>query len=286
MAVAFSLLSAFLGGLVPVLIKRGAEELPATLVTCLKFSTAFAFLLVSVGIFHPEYFQEITLRALIIAVITALIGPVIAWAFYVKAMSSLDVTFVHPIVNSYPALSIILDLIFFKIKPKIPALLGFALIVTGITLIRTTHKRSKEIRALYFIFPFFTAILWGTTSFLFKIALLDINPILMSLLRSFFASLFLWIFNLTRLKTRSFNLPKFHLFKIGLAGLIGDVLGISLYFFAISKAPLYIVLPLTATSPFWSALMSKIFLKEKITLTRILGIAGVVSGVIFIVLSR
>jgi len=75
-------LISFFGGLVPVLIKRGAEELPATLVTCLKFSTAFAFLLVSVSIFHPEYFHEITLRALIIAVITALIGPVIAWAFY------------------------------------------------------------------------------------------------------------------------------------------------------------------------------------------------------------
>ncbi len=68
------------------------------------------------------------------------------------------------------------------------------------------------------------------------------------------------------------------------------VIGIILYFIAAAVAPfalhygdLTVVFPLTATAYIWTAIFSKVILKENMNIYKILGIALIIFGAILIV---
>ncbi len=287
MAIVYALLSAVFGGLQPVLLKKSAEQAKPTAVTFLKSTASFIILLVFISFYMPSWYKGITTNSLLLIALTSLIGPIVAWYFYVRAMKSLDITIVHPLVNSYPAISIILDLIFFHTVPKIIAILGFLLILVGLHNLRESDRKRKYGEKYAVIFALITAFLWGINSFLFKIVLFNTPAITMTLLRVFFSMVFLFVFNIFVFgKTLQKELARVKIKEVTLAGLFGDFLSMFMFFLAIQHGMLYIVLPLSSTSPFMSALYARLFFKEKMDNLRIAGILFIVLGGILVGLGK
>lgn len=287
MAIVYALFSALFGGMQPVLLKKSAIRAKPTIITFLKSGTSFLVLLLFITFYMPSWFSHVTLKLLLLVSITAFIGPIVAWYFYVRAMKSLDITVVHPLVNSYPAISILLDLLFFGIVPKIVSVLGFVLILIGLYYMHTSDKKRKTGEKYALFFALITAFLWGINTFLFKIILFQIPPIVMTLLRAFFAMLFLLIFNTFVFKYSILKeIKKVIIHEVIFAGIAGDFLSMFFFFLAIKHGMLYIVLPLSATSPFMSALFARIFLKENIDTLRISGIVFIVIGGILVGLGK
>ncbi len=283
MAIVFSLLSAVFGGMQPVLLKKSATLAKPTVITFLKSASSFIVLLLFIFFYMPSWYVYITTKVLLLVAITSFIGPILAWYFYVRAMRSLDITVVHPLVNSYPAVSILLDLAFFGIIPKMLSLVGFVLILLGLHNMRRSDKKRRHGEKHAILFALITAFLWGINSFIFKIVLFELPAITMTLLRAFFSMAFLLVFNLLVFKSTIFHeIRKVVLHEVVLAGIAGDFLSMFFFFLAIQKGALYVVLPISSTSPFMSAIYARLLFRERIDSLRIGGIILIVLGGILV----
>ena len=218
--------------------------------------------------------------------LTALLGPVAAWSSYIRAIRETDVSVAHPVINSYPALSILLDFWVYGVRPSLPALGGFGVLLLGIAfLAQSSRRQRRSLRGLPF--AFLTAFLWGVNSFLFKVILLEISPLWMTYLRVLMAAPLMWLIALRREGGRVLFGKSFRdAFPPLLAGVINDGAGMFLFFWAVQLGPLYLALPLASTSPFFSGLLSAWVLREPLSRQRWAGIAFVVLGIIALVLSR
>ncbi len=285
MAILYAILSAVTSGVTPVLLKRSAEVAKPTIINGMKFATASIALIIFMSLVKWHWWNTITSRALSIAVLTGLTGPSLAWYFYMKAMHYIDVSITHPTVQSYALISILLDALFYKVYPNGKAFLGFFLILIGIyAVLKSNTVNRGSTKKIYF--ALITAFLWGINVFLFKIALMDVSPLVLSTMRAFFATIFIWTYNFIVFgKNINRELKKVNILNVALAGINGDFISIYLFFSAIAIGPLYIVIPLSSTSPFFSAFFSMKHLKEKLSLVRILGIVSVVAGTIIVTLS-
>jgi drug/metabolite transporter (DMT)-like permease len=70
-----------------------------------------------------------------------------------------------------------------------------------------------------------------------------------------------------------------------IVGLLGYVASLGIYLYVLSKANLSIVYPLFASSFIFTAIISAIVLKEKISIRRIIGIALIFIGISIIAVS-
>ena len=287
MAIVFAFFSAAFGGLQPVLLKKSAEMAKPTMVTFLKSTSSFFILFAFISLYRPGWYKNLSLNVCLLVALTSFIGPVAAWYFYVRAMKSLDITIVHPLVNSYPAISILLDLLFFRVIPSFLSILGFLLILLGLHNLRQSDKKRKTGERFAILYAMITAFLWGINSFLFKIVLFYVSPITMTTLRVFFSMLFLLFFNLIAFKKDILcQFEKIHIKEVILAGIAGDFLSMFFFFLAIKHGALYIVLPISATSPFMSALYARLFFKEKMDNLRTKGIIFIVTGGVLVGLGK
>jgi len=67
-----------------------------------------------------------------------------------------------------------------------------------------------------------------------------------------------------------------------LAGFLGGIVGLFLYFVALKQDLTTKIAPITATFPLFTAIYAYIFLHEPITLLRLIGIVLIVLGLMFI----
>lgn len=126
--------------------------------------------------------------------------------------------------------------------------------------------------------PFYiivSAILWGATVPIMKLALADIPPFSLALLRMAFATILFYPFVAKQLKFDRVDFP-----RIFWAALTGVTLNLSLFFFGLKYSQAIIAAFLIAAMPIFALSASHVFLKEKITknivLASILSLAGVV----------
>ncbi len=269
------------------MLRLRTERLSVFLINSLKLTGGLIALTPVIWLLEPNWFHHLTFRAIGLAFITAASGPVLAWSSYIKAIKETDVSIAHPIMSSYPAVAIILDFIFFGVKPSAFAIGGFLSIIFGISALTKSFRRTGgSLKGLPY--AFFTLVIWGANSFLFKIILFDINPLSLTYLRVLFAVPLIWVVTIlirnphTELKNegiRGAYLPI-------LAGMINDGASMFLFFKAVEIGPLYAVLPITSTSPFFSGVLSLLVLKEAVGRTRIVGIILVVFGISLITLMR
>lgn len=275
----YSLISAVLSGVTPNLLRGVTRRVSPFVVNSTRVLWAvvmFTFIFLIRGELGNVF--DVPINSLLLSILIAFTGPFLAWSSYMKAISKSDVSLVHPIMATYPAYAIILDYVLFSIKPSPVSFIGYMLILISITVISTEKKEGKgEKRGI--IYAIFTSILWGINSILFKVILRDISAFHLSYLRVLFALPFILPFLI-----RKFTINKRDVLFIISASLMGDILVIFFYFSAITLAPLFIVVPISSSSPVFSALFASIFHKEKITLRRIIGILSAISGTTILIL--
>jgi transporter family protein len=128
-----------------------------------------------------------------------------------------------------------------------------------------------------------TTLLWGFTPILEKVALTKVDPLVGVTIRSALvtAGLFVLTFLVGKGKAlmevdgRSFLL-------FGASGMMAGLLGMWTYYAALKMEATSKIVPIAASYPLVTALLSVLILREEVTLPRVVGTALIVIGIWFV----
>jgi len=128
-----------------------------------------------------------------------------------------------------------------------------------------------------------TTLLWGFTPILEKVALTKVDPLVGVTVRSALvtAGLFIVTFLVGKGKAlmevdgRSFLL-------FGASGIMAGLLGMWAYYAALKMEATSKIVPIAASYPLVTALLSVLILREEVTLPRVVGTALIVIGIWFV----
>jgi len=136
----------------------------------------------------------------------------------------------------------------------------------------------KKVFLLWLLTIFF----WGVSPIIEKLGLKNVEPLTALFIRTVAAFIIIW---LVILLTGESNLSSVSLKDIGilsLSGIIGGFLGMFTYFSLLKSQSASKIVPLTSTYPLVATLLAIIILKEKLTLSKVVGTILVVIGVYFL----
>ncbi len=280
-----ALASAGLSGLTPVILKRPSERYPAFLVNAVKLSAGFIAVTLLILILDPGWFLRISPKAWLFGFLGAMLGPAAAWFFYLKAMKGMDVSLVSPGVNSYPPLAIFVDFLVYSIVPRPFSLAAALVILAGIWLLYMDSPKTLQSRKAW-VFAGLTAACWGVNNVVFKTLTMEAPVLTAAWLRVFFASTIVvsvaaalhWM-EIRRIRLIDWG-------TMAVAGVVHDAGSAFFFISSLKLGQIYIVSPLSSTSPLFAAVLSGIFLKEKIGKFRWAGIFLTVLGIILLSLLR
>jgi transporter family protein len=125
-----------------------------------------------------------------------------------------------------------------------------------------------------------TALLWGTTPILEKIGLAKVDPLVGVTVRSIIVTAGLLILTFVLGKGRAlFQLDGKSVAFFGASGVMAGLLGMWTYYTALKLEATSRIVPIAASYPLVTALMSALILGEGLTLPRVIGTGLIVSGI-------
>ena len=128
-----------------------------------------------------------------------------------------------------------------------------------------------------------TTLLWGVTPILEKIGLTKVDPVVGITIRSAVATVGLLILTLLLGRGRALievDGKGFLLF--GASGVLAGALGMWAYYAALKMEATSKIVPISASYPLVTALLSVLILREGVTLPRVIGTALIVIGIWFV----
>ncbi len=128
-----------------------------------------------------------------------------------------------------------------------------------------------------------TLLFWGSAPLFEKIGLRGTDPLLALTLRTGVAALILVLATLLSGKFSGMAALTWREFlALAMSGLVAGVLGMFTYFSLLKTGAASKIVPLTAAYPLVTALLAFLFLGEKLSLMRLLGILLTVAGLIIL----
>jgi transporter family protein len=125
-----------------------------------------------------------------------------------------------------------------------------------------------------------TALLWGTTPILEKIGLARVDPLIGVTVRSIVVTAGLLILTFVLGKGRAlFQLDVKSVVFFGASGVMAGLLGMWTYYTALKLEATSRIVPIAASYPLVTALLSALILGEGLTLPRLIGTGLIVSGI-------
>ena len=127
----------------------------------------------------------------------------------------------------------------------------------------------------------FVASIWGITPIFEKLSLLRASPLTVITLRFMFTTTCIIVVSLATGRYREISsVDGKTLLWIVLAGFLGGIVGLFIYFVALKQDLTSRIIPIAATFPLFTALYAFIFLHETLSIQRIIGIVLIVLGLI------
>ena len=127
------------------------------------------------------------------------------------------------------------------------------------------------------------ASIWGITPIFEKLSLIKASPLTVMTIRFIFTTTVVVVISLVTGGYKELGAVDGKTFLwIILAGILGGIVGLFLYFFALKQDLTSRIVPIAATFPLFTALYAYVFLRETITLPRLAGIVLIVVGLILI----
>jgi drug/metabolite transporter (DMT)-like permease len=282
----FALANAFCFALHNMLTKKALRySNPATAVIS-SLLINIVFLWVLTLLFVP--LASVSVAATLIFVVVGFFQPGLTRLLTYKGIDALGVALTDPIRATTPLFSAVMAIIFLgeEITPSIVA--ATLMIITGITLL---SWRGGSMRftgpALYLWYPIAASALAGASQVVRKFGLAAVpHPFLAAAVTassSLIVSLFtLWYVEKTR-ETWKMNRDCFGWFLA--AGIAVSSAMICIYF-ALDLGKVSVVIPISSTGPFFSLILTAIFLRdvERVTLRIVVSAAMIVVGVIMLAL--
>lgn len=202
------------------------------------------------------------------------------YAIYYYTISLGPIGLVSPLIATYPIYTFILVYLFLEERLNFFASVGILLTLSGIILISIQSKLKLKFDK-WLILALFVAIGYGISAFLGKLALSSVTnaTYLMLLAVSQLLVVVIW-----RMFIADPILPriKFHNFRFSFLGITLFNIANILYYIALERGLASVVVPLSNTYVAVTAVLSLIWLKERILPHQILGIVSIVAGVILV----
>jgi transporter family protein len=130
------------------------------------------------------------------------------------------------------------------------------------------------------IFIFLTALFWGVAAIFDKLALGKVAPYSGLMVRQFILSGMLLLVGIGSSRLGGvLTLDWRSVLFFGLSGICGGAAGLWTYYHALRLGGASLVVPITATYPLITALLSWAILQESLTIPRLIGTAFIVLGV-------
>jgi len=125
-----------------------------------------------------------------------------------------------------------------------------------------------------------TAILWGTTPIIEKVGLTRVQPLTGVTIRSIAVIVVLFLFLLFTGKLKETLAVDFKTIVIfSISGVLAGLIGMITYFAALRAGATSGIVPIAATYPLVTAILSVLILGEQVTPTRIFGTIFIVIGI-------
>lgn len=128
-----------------------------------------------------------------------------------------------------------------------------------------------------------TMVLWGSTPLIEKLGLKDVDPLMGIFIRSLVITVILFVFyllsgklnELTRISVKNFSL-------FAASGIMAGLIGMWTYFYLLKGGMTSKIVPIAASYPLITAVLSIFVLGEQVTLQRIIGIVLTIVGIILV----
>lgn len=128
-----------------------------------------------------------------------------------------------------------------------------------------------------------TVILWGIAPIFDKGALRSGSPLAGVFLRSMVIGVVMTLIALFSGRIKDvFSVPAKSAIFFSVSALLAGCLGVFTYYRALQLAPSSKIVPLAASYPLITAILSMLFLNEQVSVLRLLGILLIVSGIILV----
>lgn len=140
---------------------------------------------------------------------------------------------------------------------------------------------SQEVLSIFLLLV--TMVLWGSTPLLEKLGLKDVDPLMGIFIRSLVITIILFVFylfsgklhELTKISARNFSL-------FAASGIMAGLLGMWTYFYLLRGGMTSKIVPIAASYPLITAVLSIFVLGEQVTLQRMIGIILTIIGIILV----
>ena len=206
-------------------------------------------------------------------------------AFY-KGLTKGQVSLVSPIASSWSMIVVILSIIFLHETLRINQIIAIVLIISGMILASLNLKELLKVKKLSVLAGTKEGIIamvgWGISMFLLVPASRALGWLLPVVIFKLFGILFFFIINIifSKKSLRIVIQPPL-LLLILMVGVL-EIVAFFSYSFGVRGAYASIVAPIAASFPLITVLLARVFLKEKLSLNRIIGIVGVIAGLVLI----
>ncbi|MCK5626847.1 DMT family transporter, partial [Candidatus Bathyarchaeota archaeon] len=197
-------------------------------------------------------------------IIAAIIGFGIGDTLIFRSIGLIGVSRSYTIGYSYPFFAIALATVFLGEPFLLRYIFGAVIIFFGIVnIVLERNVAFDKSNAKGFILAFAAAISWSIGTTLVALGLRTVNIIQANTIR--FPLLFIFLFIFSILRPGESRLNKENLSLLLLSGILGMTIGGIVFLFSIQLIGVARAAPLSSSSPLWAAIMSSLYLKEKIT---------------------
>ncbi|MFQ6125878.1 MAG: DMT family transporter [Candidatus Heimdallarchaeota archaeon] len=286
----------------PSLYAIAMEDTSPLLANAIRTSTAGLFSLL-IAIFWEDFLGQLPFDwfQVVFLIIITFIGMGFGDWLYFKCLRSAEVSFIVGISNIFPLFVAFFTFIFRTEELTLLALLASIIIVSGVILVSTTKtlsatrlsRHSLHTPEFSFkkhlgptVFAILAAFTWGITMFGLGFSLKYFSPLSANAIRVSLVGLILFlVFLFSPFKKPVKKPSKFSLALLGIAGILGLGIGSWLMLVSITLLGAAKSSAIFSVSPFFSALIAILVLKEKPTLNRLVGILIVCLGVLLMSIS-
>ncbi len=255
----------------------GAGAIPAVLI---RTFFAMLFLFILYMILRGIRF-DFTLIGFAFLNIGGLLRLILGGAAYMKGLENISVSRFIPILFTFPLLTILLSALLLgeKIRPEVVA--GTVLIVAGVWILSKGHKAGGEKNIkLGVSLAVLAAFLYAFSIVATKTGLKEVDPLQSALISMPVPLALLYIaYSMNNGPETIFKFRREAYILLGLGGIAGMGFGSYFFFVSLTLIGAAKATSLAAITPFLSSLMALVTLKERMTLTLVLGTTATISGI-------
>lgn len=272
------LLAAIVWSLTPVLIKIGASNVSAIAFNGLRAFSALTLLLPLSLVVNGGVYVDPTPSALIVIVLSALVGLVVGDVAYVKAIQLAGVSKAVIIGYTYIFVSQVLAFILLNEGVGIGTVMGSILAIIGIVLVvggTQGFGYSHELRGL--LAAGVSSLAWGLGSVVNRVALLYSDPVSLALIRIAIQGATLTILDFDGLRSAMTN--RRAVLTAFITGILTYGIGATLFLYSLQILGVSITVLATALTSVLSTILTRALTREVLGVKTIVGALCTASGI-------